>query len=229
MYEYTQDNAKTYGTLGIQGTTYQPGFDEVKNIFGDLRGKVALDFGTGAGRTARLLRALGAKKVVGIDHNQTMIDQAASAHEEGLEFIKVGKDLPFDEGTFDVALAAHVLVEVSSIEEMRQISREVCRVLKPGGVFIIVANNSQAIGNDYLSFSYPKPSQKLISGEKIPCTIKKGEESFVIDDYYWSEDDYKDVLEEAGFTVSMTFPKTSGEGWLDEANVAPHVVVKAVK
>jgi hypothetical protein len=68
-----------------------------------------------------------------------------------------------------------------------------------------------------------------VSGQKIPCTIKKGEESFVTDDYYWTEEDYRTVLEEAGFTVSMTFPKAEGKGWPSETKVAPHVVVKAVK
>jgi hypothetical protein len=56
--------------------------------------------------------------------------------------------------------------------------------------------------------SYPTPTEELVSGQKIPCTIKKGEESFVIDDYYWTEEDYRTVLEEAaGFTVSMTSRK----------------------
>jgi len=229
MYKYTQENAETYKTLGIEGTTYQPGFDEVRNILGDLHGKVALDFGTGAGRTARLLHALGAEKVIGVDHNQTMINQAISSHEKGLEFITVGEKLPFDQDTFDAALAAHVFVEVSTLNEMHQISNEVYRVLKHGAVFVIVANNSQAIGKNYLSFSYPMPTKQLVSGGKIPCTIKKGEGSFVIDDYYWTENDYKGVLEKAGFTVTMTLPRASGEGWLDEANTAPHVVIKAVK
>jgi ubiquinone/menaquinone biosynthesis C-methylase UbiE len=140
MYQYTPANAKTYNTLGIKGTTYQLGFDEVSTILGDLHGKVALDFGTGTGRTARLLHALRAEKVYGVDHNQTMINQATASPNEGIDFMKVDDKLPFNQDSFDVALAAHVFVEVSSLKEMRQISSEVYRVLKPGGSFIVIAN-----------------------------------------------------------------------------------------
>ena len=228
MYQYSEENAKTYSKLGIQGTTYEPGFNEARKIFGDLTGKTALDFGTGAGRTAQLLLSMGASKVVGVDHNQSMIDQAKKLTDSRLEFIQIDKDVPFPENSFDAALAAHVFVEVSTIEEMKQIAREVHRVLISGGIFIIITNNSKAIGQNYLSFGYPK-KDNLRSGEKIPCTLKKGKDSFIINDYYWSESDYQKVLEETGFTVSLTFPVMSGQGWLDETNVAPHVVIKSVK
>ena len=228
MYQYSEENAKTYSKLGIQGTTYEPGFNEARKIFGDLTDKIALDFGTGAGRTAQLLLSMGASKVVGVDHNQSMIDQAKKLTDSRLEFIQIDKDVPFPENSFDAALAAHVFVEVSTIEEMKQIAREVHRVLISGGIFIIITNNSKAIGQNYLSFGYPK-KDNLRSGEKIPCTLKKGKDSFIINDYYWSESDYQKVLEETGFTVSLTFPVMSGQGWLDETNVAPHVVIKSVK
>src|SRR3989344_488722 len=228
MYKYSDQNAETYSKLGITGTTYESGFNEAKTIFGDLQGKMALDFGTGAGRTAQLLASMGASRVVGVDHNQSMIDQAAKISDPTLEFVRIDNNIPFPENTFDVAIAAHVFVEVSSMDEMKQISSEVYRVLKPGGIFVIITNNSKAIGQNYLSFGYPK-NDNLKSGDKMPCTIKKGNDSFAIDDYYWTEDDYRNVLEKNGFTVSMTLPLVSGDGWLDEAKVASHVVIKAVK
>ena len=228
MYQYSKDNAATYSKLGITGTTYEPGFNESKKIFGNLSGKTALDFGTGAGRTAQLFLSMGASKVVGVDHNQSMIDQAKKLTDPKLEFIKIKNDIPLPDNTFDAAIAAHVFVEVGSVEEMKQISSEVYRVLKPGGVFVIITNNSKAIGQNYISFGYPK-NDALKSGDKMPCTIKKGKDSFVIDDYFWTEQDYQNVLEEEGFAVSMTFPKMTGDGWLDETKVAPHVVLKAVK
>lgn len=216
MYKYSDQNAETYSKLGIAGTTYESGFNEARKIFGDLTGKTALDFGAGAGRTAQLFVSMGASKVIGVDHNQSMIDQAKKIADPRLEFVKIDETLPFESNTFDVALAAHVFVDVSSLEEMKQISNEVHRVLKPGGVFVIITNNSQAIGQEYLSYGYPKKDH-LISGQKIPCTIKKGKDSFVIDDYYWAEDDYKNVLEKTGFSVSMTFPLMSGDGWLERS------------
>jgi len=228
-YKYSNKNAATYSKLGIKGTTYEPGFNEARRILGDLRGKTALDFGSGAGRTAQLLLSMGADKVVGVDHNQGMINQAKKIKDKRLVFVKIDKKIPFEENTFDVVMCAHVFVEVSSFKEMEQISNEVFRVLKPGGVWVIITNNSTAIGREYLSYGYKK-KDNLKSGEKIVCTIKKGKNSFEIDDYYWSEEDHKKVLEKVGFRVeSMTFPKMTGEGWLDETKVGPHVVIKCVK
>ena len=100
--------------------------------------------------------------------------------------------------------------------------------MKKGGKFIIITNNSKAIGRNYISYGYPK-NNNLRSGDKIPCTIKKGKDSFVIDDYFWFEEDYRKILEEVGFKVSMTFPLVEGVDWLDESKIASHVVICAVK
>ena len=229
MYTYSKENAETYSQLGIKGTTYEPGFNEASKILGDLTGKVALDFGSGAGRTAQLLLSMGAKKVVGIDHSQIMIEQVKRLESNKLKFVKIDEKIPFYNNTFDVSLCAHVFVEVSSLEEMTQKSNEVFRVLKPGGLWVIITNNSKAIGREYISYGYKKKNN-LKSGDEITCTIKKGDDGFDIGDYYWSEEDYKRVLEKVGFKVeSMTFPKMTGDGWLDETEVAPHVVIKCFK
>lgn len=229
MYKYSDKNAQTYSKLGIKGTTYEPGFNEAQKLLGDLTGKQVLDFGSGTGRTSQLLLSIGAEKVVGVDHNQSMIDQANKLNDNRLEFIKIDDELPFADGTFDAALCAHVFVEVSSLEEMKQICSEILQVLKKDGVFVVITNNSDAIGHEYLSYGYEK-QPNLESGDKITCTIKKGEDSFEIDDYYWTEEDIQSSLRHSGFKInSVTFPTIQGEGWLEETKVAPHVVIKAVK
>lgn len=228
MYKYSQNNAETYSKLGIKGTTYESGFNESKRLFGNLSGKTVLDFGCGAGRTAKLLLSMGAEKVIGVDHNQSMIDQANKIEFSHFQFLQIEKKIPLEQNSIDDALAAHVFVEVGSKEEMKQISTEIFRILKKGGKFIIITNNSKAIGSNYISYGYPK-NNNLRSGDKIPCTIKKGKDSFVIDDYFWFEEDYKKVLEEVGFNVTMTFPLVEGVDWLDESKIASHVVISAVK
>lgn len=55
-YSYTDGNAERYGSLGIEETTYQIGFDAVANLLGDITGKTFLDFGCGTGRSARFLK-----------------------------------------------------------------------------------------------------------------------------------------------------------------------------
>lgn len=53
-YSYTAGNARLCGSLGIEGPTYQIGFDAVRELLGPIKGKIFLDFGCGAGRSARL-------------------------------------------------------------------------------------------------------------------------------------------------------------------------------
>lgn len=228
MYTYSEDNAKVYSKLGISGTTYEPGFNEAKKVFGDLNNKKLLDYGSGAGRTAQLLLSFGAAEVVGVDHNQSMIDQAKKSDIKNVDFVLIKNEIPFPENTFDGALCAHVMVEVSSLNEMEHIMSEIYRVLKPSASLVIITNNSKAIGEKFISFEYEK-QKSLVSGQKIPIVIK-GEKHFVIEDYYWTEEDYKKILEKVGFTVvDMSYPKMLKDESIAETRIAPHVVIKSTK
>ena len=62
------------GCDGMEGTTYEIGYDRVRKLLGDgVTGRIFLDFGCGAGRSTAFLRALGARRVHGVDHDQNMI------------------------------------------------------------------------------------------------------------------------------------------------------------
>jgi hypothetical protein len=55
---------------------------------------------------------------------------------------------------------------------------------------------------------------------------------FAIDDTYWTEEDYRDALVQAGFAVTaIDYPGPHDPSvWsTDEATVAPFIVIKAVK
>jgi predicted RNA methylase len=77
---YTDGSAELYGSLGIEGTTYQIGLDAAAELLGDITGTTFLDFGCRTGRSARFLRALGARHVYAVDHDQHMIGQALSGN-----------------------------------------------------------------------------------------------------------------------------------------------------
>src|SRR5579871_6916019 len=93
-YSYTGGTAELYGLLGIDGTTYQIGFDAVAELLGDITGKIFLDFGCGAGRSARFLKGLGAEHVYAVDHDQNMISQALSRELQGVTFMRIDGPVP---------------------------------------------------------------------------------------------------------------------------------------
>ncbi len=230
MYTYSSQNASTYAQLGIAGTTYEPSFNELAKLLGNLKDKTVMDFGCGAGRSTRFLKSFNPVMVYGVDHSAEMIAESQSANDEGIEYQVTGEIFPFSDNFFDVVISTFVFVETPSIEKMLSAAKEIYRVLKPSGQFLISTGNSQAFikGANYKNFSYP-PNPDLKSGMKTRCTVK-GEQPFVIDDIYWTENDYEQVLTQAGFSIRhKSFPAAEGDGWLDETKITPHLVYECVK
>jgi arsenite methyltransferase len=113
--------------------------------------EVVLD--AGCGRGLLLIGAagrLGTGRAVGVDIWQRG-DQSGNSPEATLENAKIEgvegrveiqdgelRDLPFEDGTFDVVLSALVLHNIHDREEREGALRELARVLKPGGRLTIL-------------------------------------------------------------------------------------------
>lgn len=230
-YSYTPDNARIYDTLGIDGSTYEIGFRSVRELLGDIEGKVLLDFGCGTGRSAALLRALGARHVYGVDHDQNMIDVALAKGLKGATFTHIDDAIPLPDGSVDAAVSLNVFIEVRTLNAMRQICTEVFRALRPGGLFIVMSSSPMSFGHTFRSFSYPS-TEPLQSGTLTTCIITAPDGQFSIQDTYWAEGDYAGALSQAGFTVAtFEYPRPADpSAWpTDEATIPPYIVIKAIK
>jgi len=101
-------------------------------------GMKVLDVGCGVGGPAREMAKLVGCEVIGITINQNQVDRAVQlTAQEGLTgmctFIKADwHDLPFADNSFDAAFAIEATCHASSL---RTVYTNICRVLKPGGVF----------------------------------------------------------------------------------------------
>jgi SAM-dependent methyltransferase len=154
-YSYTNGNAQLYGSLGIDGTTYQIGFDAVAGLLGDSRGKIFLDFGCGAGRSARFLKELGAQHVYAVDHDQNMIDQALSQALDGVTFVHIDGSIPLSNASIDGAVSMNAFIEIRRIETMTRICAEIARTLRPGALFVLQSASPGAFGHTFRNISYP--------------------------------------------------------------------------
>lgn len=126
-----------------------------------------LEVGCGTGA---ILRALARRlevggKAVGVDHSPAFIDAARRfAQEEGLgdrlEF-RVGDahQLPFEDGTFDAAVA-HTLI--SHVTHPAAVLREAARVVRRGGSVAI-------FDGDYASLTYAYPDHEF--GRKMDAAL----------------------------------------------------------
>jgi ubiquinone/menaquinone biosynthesis C-methylase UbiE len=152
QYSYTPADAKMYSTFGIEGTTYEIGYDGVRELLGGrVSGKVFLDFGCGAGRSTAFLKELGAGYVYGVDHDQNMIDQALAAKLDGAEFLFMADTIPLPDESVDGAVSLTVFVEIRTMDAMRTACSEVARVLRRSSPFIVMSINPLAFGPVSLS------------------------------------------------------------------------------
>jgi SAM-dependent methyltransferase len=230
-YSYTGGTAELYGLLGIEGTTYQIGFDAVAKLLGDIGGKTFLDFGSGTGRSARFLKELGAEHVYGVDHDQDMIDQALSQKLDGVTFVLIDATIPLPDASVDGAVSLNVFIEIRTLGAMTRACAEIARILRPGASFALESSSPMAFGHTFRSYSYPHAGPSR-SGETTPCIVTTPGGQVVIEDTYWTEDDYVDAIEQAGLTVTtIGYPRPRDPAaWsTDEASVPPCIVIQARK
>lgn len=229
-FQYKPENAETYHELGIKDTTYEMAFNEAGRMLDDVRGKKLLDFGCGAGRSTKFLKEQGAQEIIGVDHNENMVERAQKTTELGVKFHLIKDKIPLPDNDTDGALSTFVFPEMKSMDEMKQSLMEINRVLKPGSIFVLAVPNPEAFGHNFKNWRRDGDPNKLKSGDVTRCIIK-GKKPFIIEDVYWTEEDYRRVLELTGFKIDeVSFPKAkTGGNWMDETKVAPEMVIKARK
>ncbi len=104
------------------------------------RGGRILDFGTGTGVFARLLREVGAC-VIGLDVSIGMLAEARR-HDAALPLVRGrGDRLPFPDDSFDGVFAITVL---EFIPDRAAAFAEICRVTRPGGTAVIGVLNARS-------------------------------------------------------------------------------------
>jgi phosphoethanolamine N-methyltransferase len=106
----------------------------------DISGCKVLDMGCGTGGIdVLLIRDFGAKRVLGLDVRQTMIDRchARAAREDlsdHLSFLRIAPGrLPLESNSFDVVFSKEAIIHVA---DKLALFSEVFRILRPGGVFL---------------------------------------------------------------------------------------------
>ncbi|HDZ35392.1 MAG TPA: class I SAM-dependent methyltransferase [Thermococcus sp.] len=136
------------------------------------RGKV-LDLACGAGGFSFLLEDLGFD-VVALDSSESMLERArefAKDKNSRVEFVKGdAKSIPFENNSFEYVIFIDSLVHFEAAE-LNAVFKEIARVLKPGGKFILyftdlrellpILMGGQVVGDNYwISKVLPDPEEK---------------------------------------------------------------------
>ncbi|BAA29298.1 class I SAM-dependent methyltransferase [Pyrococcus horikoshii] len=150
------------------------------------RGKV-LDLACGVGGFSFLLEDYGFE-VVGVDISEDMIRKAreyAKSRESNVEFI-VGdaRKLSFEDKTFDYVIFIDSIVHFEPLE-LNQVFKEVRRVLKPSGKFIMYFTDLREL--------LPRLKESLVVGQKywISKVIPDQEERTVVIEFKSEQDSFR--------------------------------------
>lgn len=114
---------------------------KVLKLVSDTKPETILDIATGTGDLAILMAQSGAKKIVGVDISKGMLEvgrkKVSDKNLDNRITLEFGDSeaLPFPDNSFD---AITVSFGIRNFESLEQGLSQILRVLKPGGIFVIL-------------------------------------------------------------------------------------------
>ena len=222
--------AETYSKLQFPNTYYLAYRDIPAIIFENVKGKKAIDFGCGAGRSTRFLKELGFE-TTGIDISADMIKKANDIEPDGdYRLIAEGDLSPFESNTFDLVLSVFTFDNIPTWETKVRNFSELGRVLKEEGRIVSLVSSPEMYTHEWASFStkdFPE-NQFAKSGDKVKVIITDTADERPVVDVVWWEEDYLEVYKQAGLELVNTYRPLAKESepypWVNETRIAPWVI-----
>ena len=134
-----------------------------------------LEIGCGGGRNAgELLKKYPSARVTAVDYSPLSVEQAAEYNKAAISagrcVVRQGdaSALPFENDTFNLATAFETVYFWPGLEAC---FAEVCRVLKPGGRFMIV-NESDGMDESGKKYEQMIDGMKIYTAQQIEAALK---------------------------------------------------------
>ncbi|MDC9590385.1 methyltransferase domain-containing protein [Xenorhabdus sp. XENO-10] len=175
----------------------------LEKLLGDLSGLNVLDFGCGPGVISRWLNERGAKRIVGHDISEGMLNYARRREEKeslGIHYIsKINEDYNV---YFDIVLAVYVIPYAANYKDLMAMSQTMARVLKPGGRLLTLPIHPDFNSDPeyYRPFGFRLiEEQPRTDGSSLRLHICQPPYDINIQAYYWSRPTLENVLQQIGF------------------------------
>ena len=221
--------AEAYSKIEFHGTYYLAYRDLPEIITRHVRGRNALDFGCGAGRSTRLLKKLGFS-VVGVDIAEDMLKIAKDLDPKGdYRLIRDGDFSQFAAGSFDLVLSAFTFDNVGADKKVTNLAG-LRALLKPDGKLINLITSPETYTLEWATLStrdFPE-NKHAKSGDEVKIIVTDIEDKRPFTDVFWTSESYRETYKRAGLELVKTYrPLAKGNEpyvWVNETKIPPWTI-----
>ena len=222
--------AEAYAKLEFPDTYYLAYRDLPQLIFEYAKGRKAIDFGCGTGRSTRFLKKLGFE-ATGVDISQGMIKKAREIDPQGdYRLVKDGDLSEFKDDLYDLVLSVFTFDNIPTMEKKVRNFTEIRRLLTNEGIMINLVSSPEIYVHEWASFStkgFPENRQAK-SGDKVRIIITAVEDKRPVEDVVWTDESYREVYEKVELSLMKTRKPLGKEDepykWVNETRIAPWVI-----
>jgi ubiquinone/menaquinone biosynthesis C-methylase UbiE len=222
--------AEAYAKLEFPGTYYLAYRDLPKIIYEHVRGRRAIDFGCGTGRSTRFLQKLGFS-VVGVDISADMLKKARELDPKGdYRLISEGDFSQFENAAYDLALSVFTFDNIPMMEKKVKNFRELGRILKKEGRIVNLVSSPEIYVHEWASFStkdFPE-NEHAKSGDKVRIIQTDIEDKRPVEDIIWTDESYRETYNGAELELVKTYKPLAKENepykWVNETKIAPWTI-----
>jgi SAM-dependent methyltransferase len=214
-------------------------------LLGDVAQKSVLDLACGEGFYSRRIKRKGARRVVGVDISEKMIElarQQEKDHPLGIDYV-VGDVVGLKKiGNFDLVVASYLLNYARTREQLLEMCRTIAANLKSGGRFVSFNNNPDQPPESFplcKKYGFTKSiSGPLKEGTAITYDFFRHGQKFRIENYYLGRQTHEWAFKQVGFkTIRWHRIEASPEGiknfgrqfWRDFIDCQPMIGIECLK
>jgi SAM-dependent methyltransferase len=222
--------AEAYSKLAF-ANTYHLAFRDIPELVREhVRGRRALDFGCGTGRSTRFLRGLGLE-AVGVDISAQMVEVARRLDPGGdYRVIRDGDFSSLPPNGFDLVMSAFTFDNIPTGAWKATLLRGLGGLLAPSGRLINLVSSPDIYTHEWASFTtrdFPE-NASAGPGDLVRIVSLDIEDRRPAVDVLWTDEAYRETYRESSLEVlEVRRPLATGTEpyrWVSETRVAPWVI-----